>query len=154
MALLHRTRSRIAIIAAVAGPSVLTQAWGDQPPAALELDAASCSTEGGDIEVRRVGDRIIYWKGSFCRSTDCTTFEVTDIQTDGQAIVAVAGDYFDGGQISYRTKVRIGKPAWQLDAMTSLYYGEAMRDDIRQVQALFELTESALADNETEVRCR
>lgn len=154
MALLHRTRSRTGVIAALAGLSVLTQAWGDQPPAGLELDATSCSTEGGDIEVRREGDRIIYWKGSFCRSTDCTTFEVTDVQTDGQAIVAIVGEYFDGGQISYRTKVRIGKPAWQPDAMMSMYYGDAMRDDIRQVQALFELTESALANNETDVRCR
>lgn len=152
--MLHRTRSRIAVIAAIAALSASTQASGDQPPETRQVSAASCSTEGGDIEVTLEGDSITYWKGSFCRSTDCTTFEVTDIQADGQAIVTVAGDYFDGGQISYRSKIRIGQPSWQPDAMMSMYYGGAMRDDLRQVQTLFELTESAFADNETEVRCR
>ena len=146
--------ARIGVLAAAVGLSAPAHAWRMQPPEALELGSARCSTEGGEIEVIRDGGRITYWKGSFCRSTDCTTFEVEDIQEDGLAIVTVAGDYFDGGNISYSAKVRMDQPAWQPETMMSVYYGDAMREDIRQIQSLFEATEGALAHHEPDVRCR
>lgn len=124
-----------------------------QPPETHQLGSERCATEGGDIEVRREGATITYWKGHFCSSTDCTTYEVKDFAADGQATVTVAGQYFDGGEISYRTNVHVGEPAWQHSTMMSVNYGAVISRDVRQIQTLFERTQVALANNATIVQC-
>lgn len=124
-----------------------------QAPETHALGSLNCATEGGEIVVRRVGTTITYWKGNFCGSTGCTTYELTDLTAEGTVSVTVSGQFPDGGEILYRTTAYRSEPDWQHNGMIGMDYQAGIGRDIRLIGRLFGLTEAALAKGESIVDC-
>jgi hypothetical protein len=118
-----------------------------------ELSTTGCATEGGEVTVLVDGGSIRDWKGSFCISTGCATFEISDIADDGSLTLKAEKTYVDGGELSYSTKVHRGTSTWEHNTPMTLDHGEFIEADLRSVQALFELSGRAVADGKTELQC-